>query len=402
MNKENIIFTFVLFVVFVMLVSTLIAIYYSVDNSFERVKKSEEGSFSTTFIRKSNEQIGQENYMISPYSVEIALNMLRDGTSGNTKKQIEDALGKRVINNLSVNKNIKIANGLFVKDLYKKDISNKYVKGLKNDYSADVIYDEFKTPKVINDWVNNKTDKMIPVLLDQVDANFVLAIVNALAINEEWENSFKCEKTIKDTFTKKDGSTIKVAMMNGTNNGTYFETDNAKGVVLAYKSKNDKEGLEFIAILPNDIDSYINNLNEKELTAIDSYKGNSESELRIAIPKFSYEYDLQDFMKVLQNMGVRDVFNPGAANLSAMFKKDNDFYVSEANHKTYIELDEKGTKAAASTAVVISKNDAEGDYVSIRFDKPFVYIIRDKKTKDILFFGKVLEPNKWEGNKCNG
>ena len=357
--------------------------------------------FTLNFIKEVDKN-RKDNYLVSPYSVEIALNMLRDGTSGNSKKQIEDALGNRVINNLSVNKNIKIANGLFVKDLYKKDISNKYVKGLKNDYSADVIYDEFKTPKVINDWVNNKTDKMIPVLLDQVDSNFVLAIVNALAINEEWENSFKCEKTIKDTFTKKDGSTIKVAMMNGTNNGTYFETDNAKGVVLAYKSKNDKEGLEFIAILPNDIDSYINNLNEKELTAIDSYKGNSESELRIAIPKFSYEYDLQDFMKVLQNMGVRDVFNPGAANLSAMFKKDNDFYVSEAIHKTYIELDEKGTKAAASTAVVISKNDAAGDYVSIRFDKPFVYIIRDKKTKEILFFGKVLEPNKWEGNKCNG
>ena len=357
--------------------------------------------FTLNFIKEVDKN-RKDNYLVSPYSVEIALNMLRDGTSGNTKKQIEDALGKRVINNLSVNKNIKIANGLFVKDLYKKDISNKYVRGLKNDYSADVIYDEFKTPKVINDWVNNKTDKMIPVLLDQVDANFVLAIVNALAINEEWENSFKCENTIKDTFTKKDGSTIKVAMMNGTNNGTYFETDNAKGVVLPYKSKSDKEGLEFIAILPNDIDSYINNLNEKELKAIDSYKGNSESELRIAIPKFSYEYDLQDFMKVLQNMGVRDVFNPGAANLSAMFKKDNDFYVSEAIHKTYIELDEKGTKAAASTAFVISKNAAVEDYVSIRFDKPFVYIIRDKKTKEILFFGKVLEPNKWEGNKCNG
>lgn len=358
--------------------------------------------FTLNFIKEVDKN-RKDNYLVSPYSVEVALNMLRDGTSGNSKKQIEDALGKRVINNLSVNKNIKIANGLFVKDLYKKDISNKYVKGLKNDYSADVIYDEFKTPKVINDWVNNKTDKMIPVLLDQVDSNFVLAIVNALAINEEWENSFECEKTIKDTFTKKDGSTIKVAMMNGTNNGTYFETDNAKGVVLPYKSKNDKEGLEFIAILPNDIDSYINNLNEEELKAIDSYKGNSESELRIALPKFSYEYDLQDFMKVLQNMGVRDVFNPGAANLSAMFKKDNDFYVSEAIHKTYIELDEKGTKAAASTAFVISKNSAiEEDYISIRFDKPFIYLIRDKKTKEILFFGKVLEPDKWEGNKCNG
>ena len=357
--------------------------------------------FTLNFIKEVDKN-RKDNYLVSPYSVEIALNMLRDGTSGDSKKQIEDALGNRVINNLSVNKNIKIANGLFVKDLYKKDISNKYVKGLKNDYSADVIYDEFKTPKVINDWVNNKTDKMIPVLLDQVDSNFVLAIVNALAINEEWENSFECEKTIKDTFIRDDGSTIKVAMMNGTNNGTYFETDNAKGVVLPYKSKNEKEGLEFIAILPNDIDSYINNLNEKELKAIDSYKGNSESELRIALPKFSYEYDLQDFMKVLQSMGIKDVFNPGAANLSAMFKKDNDFYVSEAIHKTHIELDEKGTKAAASTAFVISKNDAAGDYVSIRFDKPFVYIIRDKKTKEILFFGKVLEPNKWEGNKCNG
>ena len=82
---------------------------------------------------------------------------------------------------------------------------------------------------------------------------------------------------------------------------------------------------------------------------------------------------------------------------------NNDYYVSQAIHKTYIELDEKGTKAAAASGFVISKNAAEEEEIThIEFNKPFAYIIRDKKSNEILFFGMMYEPNKWEGSNCDG
>ncbi|MBR5662827.1 MAG: hypothetical protein IKX00_04155 [Bacilli bacterium] len=362
------------------------------------------------------------NYLVSPYSIEVSLNMLKEGANGNTKKQIEKILPDRKISDISVKNKVNVANALFIKDYYKKLIKNEFKIDLIDNYNSEVIYDEFKTPDVINNWVNKKTDGMIKKILNDIDDDFVLGLANAIAVDVEWEKAFDCADTTKESFTKSNGKKINVEMMHNTYSSSdfkYLESKNAKGVVIPYQSYNPTTGkddydngrnLEFIAILPNDdVNKYIENLTEKEINnLINSAKeASSEYEIHLALPRFKYEYSVDNFKEALMSLGIKDAFDYEKADFTNIMKqsdmKDN-IYVSTAIHKTYIDLNEKGTRAAAITYFGVDSYAAipqEKDIVNIEFNKPFVYMIRDTKTKDVLFFGAVFEPNLWEGKTCS-
>lgn len=362
-----------------------------------------------------------KNFLISPYSIEIALNMLRDGANGETKTQIDNVINQRTINDLQIKNRINVANAAFIKNEYKKDVIEKYYRKIQNDYKGEILYDEYRTPKVINDWVNKETYGMIPTLIEHMDPNFALGIANAMAIDVDWANSFKCDFTGSEEFTKEDESKINVSMMHQNDvYAKYFDTEQEKGIVLPYKTydENGEEvydesdelsNLEFIGILPKDnITSYINSLTNETFTKIDTnIKEPSENEkINLSLPMFNYDYEINDFKQVLQNMGIVDVFDEDKADLSNMIvKKGANFYVSEAIHKTHIDLNEKGTKAAAVTAFIVNETtalpDKEKTIIEIKFNKPFAYMIRDSKTKEILFFGVVHEPSKWNGSTCS-
>ena len=362
-----------------------------------------DSSFNLNLIKTVNSSY-TSNYLISPYSIEIALNMLKEGAAGNTKDEIEKTVGTRDINKVS--KDVKIANAMFVKNKYKKDIKDNYYSIIKSNYDADILYDDFKTPDVINNWVNKKTDKMIDKVLDQIDPNFVLGLANAIAIDVNWENEFECTSTTSEEFTKLDGTKYDVQMMHQSYkyDTKYFETDDAKGIIIPYASEDDSN-LEFVGILPtNDISAYIESLTKEKIASIDSNTNEASDKLHInlSLPRFSYSFDLLNFMDVLITMGIKDAFS-SAAN----FKNISDnvpLVVSQAIHKTYIELNEKGTKAAAVTFFGMKENAMipaqDFEVIDIKFDKPFAYMIRDSKTKEILFFGVTYEPNLWEGSTC--
>ena len=133
-------------------------------------------------------------------------------------------------------------------------------------------------------------------------------------------------------------------------------------------------------------------------------KPKEKEEVHLSLPMFKYEYQIKDFINTLQGLGIKDVFDDVKADLSNMIKTEgSNFYVSDAIHKTYIDLNEKGTKAAAVTAFLVAGKSAlpeELKTIEINFNKPFAYMIRDTKTKEILFFGVVYEPNKWEKSTC--
>ena len=381
--------------IIIILLLGIFVIRNNIDDDLDSINKIEDHSFELQLIKEVE---NEENVLISPYSIKIALNMLKEGTNGDSLKQINRVIGNNDINIIR-NDSVGMANGVFIKDKYRKEVSNKYIKLLKNDYKADVVFDSFQGPDRINNWVNDKTKKMIPKLMDSIDGDFVLALVNALSVDVKWADPFKCVNTQKEVFYKDDGTQINVAMMHKDSNGIYFETDDAKGVILPYKAKKGKQ-LEMIAILPNEnLKSYIELFNDEELRKIDDYK--ESNRVSLYFPKFSYEYDWKSFKESLQNMGIKDVFDSGKADLSRMFDGASDYYVSKAIHKTYIDLDEEGTKAAATTGFVISKNAAEAeDKIIITFNKPFIYIIRDKDSNEFLFYGIVNHPNKWEGKSC--
>ncbi|MBQ6547116.1 MAG: hypothetical protein IJL74_03880 [Bacilli bacterium] len=370
--------------------------------------------FNSRIIREVN-KIEEGNYLISPYSIEIALNMLRDGANGETKNQIDKLISKREINNFKVKNRINVANAAFIKNEYKENVVKSYYTSLKEKYNATILYDQFKTPKVMNDWVNKETDGMIKTIINRLNPNFAMAIANAVAIDVEWRYPFECTSTTKAEFTKYDNSKYDVAMMHKTyRNITYFDTDKEKGIVLPYntydengKVVEDGTKLEFVGILPNsDIKSYVNNITKDTFDRIDNNMTNlkEKEEVRLSLPMFKYEYQIKDFIKTLKDLGIKEVFDDSKADLSNMIGKEgSNFYVSDAIHKTYIDLNEKGTKAAAVTAFFVAEKSALPEQlktIEINFNKPFVYMIRDSKTKEVLFFGVIYEPSKWEGSTC--
>ena len=375
------------------------------------IKPYDEKEFNLNLIKTVNSGY-KSNYLISPYSIEIALNMLREGSTNNTKVELDKVVPKRNINNIS-NDKVKIANAVFVKDIYKDYIKTSYYKALSDKYNSNIIYDKFSTPDVINNWVKKNTDGMIDKILDYMDKDFVLGLSNAVAIDVEWQNKFECTSTIEEQFTEVDGTNINVSMMHNsyTNpSAKYFETKNSKGIILPYNNN-----LEFVGILPNDsIDKYINDLTDDELNSIDSTIKEASSDLHIllSLPQFSYSFDLDTFKDILKTMGIRDAFDKDAASFTNIITKNDmkksdigNLYVSQAIHKTYIDLNEKGTKAAAVTYFGMFKSSAVApksyEEIKIEFNRPFIYMIRDNSSKEILFFGVVYQPKLWSGSTCS-
>ena len=362
-----------------------------------------------------------KNYLISPYSIEVALNMLSEGANNNTKKEIKKIIPDRNINDVSIKNKVKIANALFVKDSYKDKVKKNFKDILTKNYNSEILYDEFKTPDVINNWVNKKTDGMIKKILDDMDPDFAIGLANAIAIDVKWASEFECSNTTKEKFTKNDGKKINVEMMHNSYEygAKYLKSNDATGIIIPYQSYNKKTGeidyedgtnLEFIGILPNtDVESYISSLDINKLNKlIDSGKKSSRKyEINLSLPRFKYEYEVPNFIDILKDMGINDAFDFGKADFTSILdKKDmkSNLYVSDAIHKTYIDLNESGTKAAAVTYFGMKDMAAileeEKETVEIKFNKPFVYMIRDSKTGEILFFGAVYEPSLWNGTTC--
>ncbi len=338
-----------------------------------------------------------DNYIFSPYSIAYALSILKDGASGNTKEQIEKVLSSYKLDTMiNIKDRISTANALFIKNKYTNDISKNYTDTIKNNYNAEILFDELKTPKIINDWASNHTYGMIENVVDKTDEDFVLGIINALAIDVEWERQFNNKETNKQEFTTINNQKVNVDMMHTGEANYYIENDKAKGIIRNYK-KYDNTELQFIAILPNEnIQEYINNFDKEELNSLMSNikEINSKRDIKLSIPKFTIDYNYKEFKNDLIRLGIIDAFNKNNADFKKMINDTSNLslYVNEAVHKAHIEFTEYGTKAAAVTYFGMFKATAmptEKEIINIVFDRPFLYIIKDKNSDNIWFFGTV-------------
>lgn len=365
-------------------------------------------SFTTKFIKEVNSNNKDNNYIVSPYSVEVALSMLKEGANGNTKKQINKVIQKEKTN--IDNKNVKLANALFIRDIYKDKIKESFTNTLKKKYKSDLLVDEFKTPDVINNWVKEKTDGMIPETIDDTSENFLLAIVNVISINTKWKYKFECENTEKEEFINNDKKLDVEMMSQSYDKDIKYINDDVKGIMLPYN-----EDLEFIGLMPDKgLNKFIDNLDNKSLYKyLNSFKKiKKKQKVDLSLPRFTYEYDFEKFKDSLEKIGIKDAFDKDNANFTNIMTKkdmkevnaeDNNIYITKAIHKAKVELNESGTKAAAVTYSGMqwdSIEEKQPKSIKIKFNKPFMYIIRDKKSKEILFFGAVYEPNKWNGSTC--
>ena len=367
------------------------------DKIREDIKQNEKNSYDAIFDYLKLE-LDNENIIYSPLSIRTAFAMLREGSSGETKKELDKLFTGVNVRKYKNSEKLSFANSIFVNNDYKKLIKDSYIKILKNKYYSEVLYDDFNGPDVINSWVKKNTLNLIDKVLDYLTPEEKIVLVNALAIDLKWMNEFETTNTSGSEFTLLDGSKYNATTMHNTYSdyASYYKDDDVSVVSLALE-KVDKVDLEFIAIMPNDIEDYVSKLNNETLYKdLDKLKkATKDKKLRLSIPKFKFDYSLK-LKDDLEKLGINRVFTSNAE----LNKIGKDIFVDDAIHKATIDFSEKGIKAAAVTAIVMKNSSIDmSQYVNIEINKPFIFIIKDKNTSDVWFIGTVLKPNSWEEDK---
>lgn len=376
----------------------------------EEPENIENNEFSTSFLRLEN---NKKNMIYSPLSIKYALKMLDEGAEGDTKKQIEDFIGNEDLTKYKdIEKILSLANAVYVREEFSSQIKENYIDILKEKYNAEVKYDSFANAKNINAWIEEKTfEKIKDMLADEQVSNpdNRLILVNALAIDMKWKNEFERKNTYGEPFYKIDGSKIEattMSMNSKSDNASYYK-DNDITVLAMDLEKYDDSEFEFIAIMPeSDLSNYVEEFTEDKLEKITdnlTLASIPKKGVNISIPKFEFDYTLS-LKKNLIDIGITDAFDSKEADFSNMANIEG-YYVGDAIHKANIEFSEEGVKASAATVIFMEMNamldmDTEKP-IDITIDKPFLYVIRDKNTKEIWFLGTVYEPNLWEKDKAD-
>lgn len=354
------------------------------------ISLNKNNKFDYKFIKEID---SNDNSLVSPLSMAYLLSMIQSGAKGNTLNELNIVLDNYDLQPMeNIDSKISMANSMWINNKYKNDIDNTFATALKINYHSEVLYDEFINADNINKWVSEKTYNMINELFpsDSVNsADTIMALVNAIGINFKWDEEFDCNKTLMGNFLDKN-----VYMMNS--NEKYIASDYYTGFIKDYEKLSDNSQYEFIGLLPKkDIQDVINNLSNDVIK--DSI---TESEAHIQIPRFKYEYNVNNVKGILESLGIKDMFNKEKANFGGIAE---DIFVSSIVQKTYIDFMESGTKAAASSGGAFDITSA-AEEKEVIFNKPFVYLIRKKGSNNIYFIGIVNTPIEYDETKdvCEG
>lgn len=364
--------------------------------------------FSVELFRKSVEKdiVNGKNTLVSPESVLFALGMTENGAKGETLRQLQKVLCKDLDTdtfNKNMNKLIScassssdfkfsIANSVWVKDMDKMTLNEQFTKNCKELYNADLFKAPFndETKKQMNNWVNEKTNSMIPSIIDELGVDTAAVLLNAIAFEADWEEKFDPEGTDnKSGFTLNSGKTVDSTSMTSMEK-LYVSDENAQGFIKNYKG----EKYAFMAVLPNedtDIANYVASMSDDEIAAL--YSGRTDRYDVIAkLPQFKFDYGAE-LVDTLSDMGIKDAFSVNA-DFSKLFNNTSSA-INRVIHKTHIELDAKGTKAAAATAVTMTENAmaVTEEPKSVILDRPFVFAIMDTETGLPVFLGTVCDPS---------
>ena len=372
----------------------------------------DESEFDFTFLKMEN---NKNNMLYSPLSIKYALKMLQEGASNNTLTEIDKVLENTSVNKYeTIDKILSLANGLFIKDIYYDDIKEEYLNTLKEKYDAEVKKDEFENAENVNQWIEDKTLGIIKnVVSDKIVKNpdTAMLLINALAIDMKWADKFDYRSTSGKIFYLDNGEEMEATTMRKkywNKNLSYYEDNSVTAITLDLMNYENTQ-FEFMAIMPNEnLSAYVKNVTKKQINKIYRKLIPSEDEedgVVLEIPKFKFSYDLP-LKDDLIDLGINDAFVKDNANFKKIADLEDpskNLYVSEALHKAEIEFSEDGIRAAAAAVAVMGGVAAPRppQPVYIYINKPFMFIIRDKNTRDIWFTGTVYEPNAWADDEKN-
>lgn len=371
------------------------------ENKLEDAFVGSAADFSLKLFQKSYS--GTKNSLISPVSVMTALAMTANGAGGKTLEQMETVLGgdlsieelnghlKTFLEGRENTEKVKIncANSVWFRDEENRlTVKQDFLKKSEDYYDAAVYKKPFdeQTVKDINQWVTENTDGMITEVLDQIPDDAVMYLINALMFDGEWARVYNENNIYEGSFTGIDGTAQPVKMMSSEEN-KYLDDGMAIGFVKNYAGGQ----YSFVALLPKEgisLDDYIAALSGE--IWCNTLSQARDATVYATTPKFSYEADML-LNDTLAAMGMTDAFSAGAADFSKMAQSTRgNISIGRVIHKTFIAVDERGTRAGAVTAVEAIDESAPMEVYTVKLDRPFVYAIVDNATGLPIFMGAVV------------
>ena len=347
------------------------------------------------------------NVMVSPASIMFAMDLAAAGSNGDTLSQItnlfsngsdpldQQAFAADMMNRINSSEGVSFncANAVWTNQLrMSSGLNPEYQEYIEDNFDSEAIAEEFDAGTVdeINSWISDHTSGMIDHVLDQLRPQTIAVLVNAIAFEGDWEESYEDWQVSEMTFTTSAGDEIDVDMLCGSSE-YYYENDVATGFIKVYA------GGEYALLVMLPIDESISANEFLADFTVDDYNSfiasrTSEYDVYTQIPEFDYDYDTS-LSEVLISLGVTDAFDEDLADFTGIGVADsgNNIFISQVLHNTHIELDREGTRASAATVVVMEDTTAmPGEINEARYvycDRPFAYAIVDTSTMNPIFLG---------------
>lgn len=359
----------------------------------------------------------EKNTFFSPLSISSAFGMVYEGANGKTASEIKSVFHfpedmnilrssfysiNNEINKTSKEYQLSIANALWAQKDYK--FLDEYISSVDKYYGGKVTNLDFlnaveEARLIINKWIEDKTNNKIKDIISKGSLSEAtkLVLTNAIYFNGKWEKPFEKKATKADImFTTNPGINVNVNMMQQTNDDkTVFKYgENNDLQILEMPYKGDK--LSMVVVLPkkNDITSL-----EKLLTLsnFNNWKKSlKEQRVNVFIPQFKFDSKYSSMANTLKSMGMPTAFSPGNADFSKM-DGTKDLFIDSVIHQSFVDVNEDGTEAAAATVVMMATTSAgpqEGPVIPTFYaNHPFVFVIQDTTNRNILFMGRIVNPN---------
>lgn len=360
------------------------------------------------FQELSSNQL-DSNFVISPASIKSMLTLISEGARGDTLNQLNSVLRLPTdqstfhnvlrINQLSMESNIidlVVVNNIFVKN--KNSISNYFKETAEDFYSANIteinLLNIEASIKMINKQISDATRGLVSSIIskDDFDGNTELLLANVLYFKGDWLIEFNESSTKKECFYTKPNMCIDVSMMNLQNQIRYgYVSDiNAQVIELLYKDTN----FCMLVLLPDENTTFLQLLKDLQHNPFSKILNSLyQRTVNLYLPRFTVNYSTK-LSSALKKIGLTSMFNSNA-NLSSIFNPAKQVFVKDVTHKVTMEVNEKGSKASAVTVVSVIplSNIPQSPPVSVIVNRPFIFYIFNRATKNILFSGQIHDVN---------
>ena len=349
-----------------------------------------------------------ENIMISPLSISIALAMATNGASDENLEEMKTVMGFDAMTMEEVNAQfyklinclvdadkdlvLSIANSVWMDTYFEPSVKEPFLSALEDSYNAEPYTLDFadaSAPDTINDWVSDNTNGKIEKIVEQIGADTVMYLINAIYFKASWTVTFDEKNSYEGEFTKSDGTQVQVDLMTFSDSQEFefYSSGYEDGTYSVVRLPYGRDKFAFYGIIPNGNGTVEDLVADMKENGIDKYFENLEKgETPVILPKFKFEWE-ESLVDIFKSLGMEKAFLTGGfLNLA---EDGEGLYISDIKHKTFIEVNEEGTEAAAVTSVELGNTSMPNGFYGT---KPFVYIIRDDRSGTILFMGKVEDP----------